>query len=138
RISVKNLTVILETIADFAAFTKNPDDLAEQARRRLGVYFIRDFESQPGVIRALTLEPRLEQTLVARIKRTQFEISLMMDPLLAQHLLKTMGALLGEMSDEGMTPIVMVTAELRLAFKRFFEPSFPRMAVLAYQELPEN
>ena len=62
----------------------------------------------------------------------------MMDPALAQHLLRTMSTLLDEMSNEGMTPIVMVTAELRLAFKRFFEASFPRMSVLSYQELPEN
>jgi len=31
---------------------------------------------------------------------------------------------------------VILSAELRLAFKRFFEPSLPKLNVLAYQELP--
>ena len=33
RVSIKNLTIILETIADMATITKNPDDLSEQARK---------------------------------------------------------------------------------------------------------
>ncbi|MAK47280.1 MAG: flagellar biosynthesis protein FlhA, partial [Opitutae bacterium] len=36
KISIKNLTLILETIADMASLTKIPDDLSEQARKRLG------------------------------------------------------------------------------------------------------
>ena len=35
KISIKNLTLILETIADMASLTKIPDDLSEQARKRL-------------------------------------------------------------------------------------------------------
>jgi flagellar biosynthesis protein FlhA len=40
------------------------------------------------------------------------------------------------MSEQGLVPVLLTTAELRLAFKRFFEPSLPRLAVLSYQELP--
>ena len=32
--------------------------------------------------------------------------------------------------------VIVVSAEIRLPLKRFFESSFPRVAVLAYQELP--
>jgi flagellar biosynthesis component FlhA len=40
------------------------------------------------------------------------------------------------MSEQGLLPIVIVSSELRLAFKRFFEPSLPKLIVLSYQELP--
>ena len=40
------------------------------------------------------------------------------------------------MAEQGLLPTVILSAELRLAFKRFFEPSLPKIHVLAYQELP--
>ncbi|GAB4270164.1 MAG: flagellar biosynthesis protein FlhA [Opitutales bacterium] len=138
KIPIKNLTIILETIADYASVTKSPDDLSEQARKRLGVYFVEEFESKPGVVHALTLDPKLEQLMVSAIKRTQFDLSLMMDPSLAQHLLTCIAPKIDEMAERGIPPILVVTSELRLAFKRFFEPSFPTLTVLSYQELPDT
>lgn len=138
RISIKNLPLILETIADFAGFTKNPDELSEQVRRRIGVYFIQEFESEPGTIKALTLEPKMEQSLVSRVKRSQFDVTLMMDPTLAQHFLNELRPRIEEMLDQGLPPLLVVTTEIRLAFKRFFEPSFRRLTVIAYQEMPSN
>ena len=84
RVSIKNLTIILETIADMAAVTKNPDDLSEQCRKRLGMYFVKEYESEPNKLLAMTFEPTLEQTLVSRVKRSQFDIGLLMDPSLTE------------------------------------------------------
>lgn len=137
RIPIKNLGLILETIADFATLSKSPDDLSEQARRRLGLYFVDAYEADKGLLKALTLEPRLEQALAQRVKRTQFDLGLVMDPALTQHLLSELEPRLAAMIDEGLTPLVVLSAELRLAFRRFFEPSLPRMVVLSYQELPD-
>ena len=135
-VPIKNLPVIMECVADFASTTKNPDELSEQVRRRLGVYFVSEFESAPGLLKALTLEPRLEQLLVGKVQRSQFEVGLMLDPALAQHLLQELTQRMTAMSEQGLTTVMLTTAELRLAFKRFFEPSLPRLAVLSYQELP--
>ena len=137
-ISLKNITIILETISDVAPYTKNPDELAEQVRKRIGTYFIPPLESELGLIQAITLDPHLEQLLVSRVKRTQFEIGLMMDPEITDHLLNQLTPRITAMIEQGLEPIVITTAELRLAFKRFFEPSFPRMVVLAYQEIPNS
>jgi hypothetical protein len=40
------------------------------------------------------------------------------------------------MTERGLSPIIVTTTELRLAFRRFMEPSYPQLVVLAYQELP--
>jgi flagellar biosynthesis protein FlhA len=135
-VAIKNLAVIMECIADFAPLSKNPDDLSEQVRRRLGVYFVSEFESEPGLIKALTLDPRLEQMLAAKVQRTQFDIGLVVDPQLAQHLLNELTKRMTEMSEQGLSPVLLTTVELRLAFKRFFEPSLGKLVVLSYQELP--
>ncbi len=136
RISIKNFTLILETIADMAPVTKNPDDLAEQSRKRLGMYFIKEYETEPNKLLALTLEPTLEQTLVSRVKRSQFDIGLVMDPQLTEGIIRELDPKINEMSERGITPLIVTTSELRLAFRRFMEPSYPQLVVLAYQELP--
>lgn len=136
RVSIKNLTIILETIADMAAVTKNPDDLSEQCRKRLGMYFVKEYESETNKLLAMTFEPTLEQTLVSRVKRSQFDIGLLMDPSLTEGIIREIEPKINEMADRGLTPILVTTAELRLAFRRFMEPSYPQLVVLAYQELP--
>ncbi len=135
-VAIKNLAVIMECIADFASHSKNPDDLSEQVRRRLGVYFVSEFEAEPGLLKALTLDPRLEQMLAGKVQRTQFDIGLMVDPQLAQHLLNELTRRMTEMTEQGLAPVLLTTVELRLAFKRFFEPSLGKLVVLSYQELP--
>jgi flagellar biosynthesis protein FlhA len=135
-VAIKNLAVIMECIADFAPHSKNPDDLSEQVRRRLGVYFVGEFESEPGLLKAMTLDPRLEQMLAAKVQRTQFDVGLVVDPQLAQHLLNELTKRMTEMAEQGLAPVLLTTVELRLAFKRFFEPSLGKLVVLSYQELP--
>ena len=136
RFPIKNLTLILETIADMASITKNPDDLSEQARKRLGMYFVKDYEVEPGKLLAMTFEPRLEQILISRVKRSQFDIGLSMDPQLTEGIVGEMEPKIKEMLEQGLTPIIVTTSELRLAFRRFMEPSYPQLSVIAYQELP--
>ena len=138
NISIRNLSIILETIADYGTISKNPDDLSEQVRKRLGIYFMEKYESEPNLVKALTLDPRLEQSLVSRVKKTQFDIVLMMDPQTTDHLIKELQPRLQDMVEQGIDPIVVTTSELRLPFKRFFEPSFKRLSVLAYQEIPDQ
>jgi flagellar biosynthesis protein FlhA len=86
----------------------------------------------------MTFEPTLEQTLVSRVKRSQFDIGLLMDPSLTEGIITEIEPKIREMSDRGLTPILVTTAELRLAFRRFMEPSFPQLIILAYQELPSE
>lgn len=138
RIPIKNLTIILETIADMATLTKNPDDLSEQARKRLGMYFVKEYEVEPNKLLSLTFDPSLEQTLASRVKRSQFDIGLVMDPMLTEGIIGEIEPKIKEMSEKGITPLIVTTSELRLAFRRFMEPSYPQLVVLAYQELPSE
>jgi flagellar biosynthesis protein FlhA len=135
-VPIRNLNVILECIADFAALSKNPEDLAEQVRRRLGIYFVGEYESEPGIIKAITLDPRLEQFLITKVQRAPHDVGLVLDPALAQYLLTELTERMTKMSEQGLTPIIIITAELRLAFRRFFEPSLSKLVVLSFQELP--
>jgi flagellar biosynthesis protein FlhA len=137
-ITILNLPVILEGIADYAPVTKNADELSELVRRRLGLYFVSEFEAEPGKVKALTLDPRLEQWLTGRVQRTPTETGLALDPGTAQHLLEELNRRTAEMTQQGLPSVLVVGAETRLAIKRFFESSLPRLTVLSFQELPAS
>jgi len=47
-ISIRNLAGILEKVGDCAAFTKNPDELSEYARRALGPQIVKPFQTDNG------------------------------------------------------------------------------------------
>ena len=51
-----------------AALTKNPDDLSEQARRRLGIYFVKEFEVEPDKLLAMTLNPNSSKLSSVELK----------------------------------------------------------------------
>jgi flagellar biosynthesis protein FlhA len=137
-IAILNQPLILEAIADFAPVTKNPDELSELVRKRLGLYFVPEFESKPGVVRAVTMDPRLEQLLSTKVQRSASDIGLALDPALARHLLEEIGRRTTEATQSGLPAVMVVGSEIRLALKRFFESSFPRLAVLSFQELPAS
>ncbi|MFZ5495089.1 MAG: flagellar biosynthesis protein FlhA [Verrucomicrobiota bacterium] len=135
-IPVLNLAVILEGIADFASLSKNPDDLSELVRRRLGIYFVPELESRPGVLRAVTLDPRLEQALGAKVHRSATDVGLSLDPATGRHLIDELTRRITQLTAAGSPAVLVVSTENRLPVRRFLEPSFPRLTVLAYQELP--
>jgi flagellar biosynthesis protein FlhA len=70
------------------------------------------------------------------VHRTQFDVGLVIDPQMAQHLLQDLSKRMSEMAEKGLVPVLITTSELRLAFRRFFEPSLVKLVVISYQELP--
>jgi flagellar biosynthesis protein FlhA len=138
NISILNLPLILEGIGDYASLSKNPDDLSELVRRRLGLYFVPEYESRPGFVKAFTLDPRFEQILAGKIHRSASEVGLALDPATGHHLLNELGQRCNELVQQGLPAVLVVSTEIRLPLKRFFEPSLPRLVVLSFQELPAS
>lgn len=138
RVPVRNRVVVFEALADYAQYTKNPDELSEQVRRRLGKYFVPDFYDGQGRLIALTLDPALEAALIASIKRSPLEVRLMIEPDQAQAIISELSQRVDEMAIDGLAPLVITSAEIRLAFQRFFGASLRNLTVLAYQEIPED
>lgn len=138
QVPALNLPLILECIADFASLSKNPDDLSELVRRRLGMYFVPDYECRPGVLKAATLDPRFEQWLASKVHRTPSDVGLSLDPATGKHLLNELNRHVSELTAQSLPHVLVVSTEIRLPVRRFFESAFPRLIVLAYQEIPSS
>lgn len=137
-ISIRNLAGILEKVSDHAGVTKNPDELSEHARRSLGPQIIKPYQGQNGSLQAITLDPRLEQQIAQGVRQSPTEVSLMMEPKLARHVVDTLSQRIQQLLTSGQPPIVMCAPQIRLAFRRFFETTFADLTVLSYSEVPSR
>jgi flagellar biosynthesis protein FlhA len=135
-ISIRNLAGILEKVGDCAAFTKNPDELSEYARRALGPQIVKPFQTDNGQLRAITMDPKLEHQLAQGVRQTPGETALVVEPRLARHVMDTLSKFVQQMLSSGQQPVILCAPPLRLAFRRFFESTFNDLAVLSYAEIP--
>ena len=135
-ISIRNLAGILEKVGDYAAFTKNPDELSEHARRAMGSQLAKPFQAENGNLRAITIDPKLEQQLTQGVRQSQSEVALVIEPRLARHVVDSLSKFVQQMISTGQQPVVLCAPQLRLAFRRFFENTFNDLAVLSYAEIP--
>ncbi len=137
-ISIRNLAGILEKVSDYASVTKNPDELSEHARRALGSQIVKPYQADNGSLQAITLDPRLEQQIAQGVRQSPTEISLMMEPKLARHVVDTLSQKIQQLLTAGQPPIIMCAPQIRLAFRRFFETTFADLTVLSYAEVPSR
>jgi flagellar biosynthesis protein FlhA len=135
-LSIRNLAGILEKVSDQAAITKNPDELSEHARRALGPQLAKPFQNEHGAIRAITLDPKLEQQIAHGVRQAANEVSLLLEPRLARHILEVLSKHIQQMLSAGQPPLVLCAPQIRLAFRRFFETTFSDLNVLSYSEIP--
>jgi flagellar biosynthesis protein FlhA len=135
-VSIRNLAGILEKAGDYAATTKNPDELSEYARRALGSQITKPFQTENGALCAITMDPRLEQQLTQGVRQSLSEVALIIEPKLARHVIETLSKFVQQMISTGQQPVILCAPQLRLAFRRFFENSFSDLAVLSYSEIP--
>ena len=127
---------LLERVADFAETTKNPDELAEQARKAIGAQVVKPYLDESGNLPAITLDPWLEEEMVKGIRPSQNEMQLLVDPKIAEHLSHQLHQSMQPMIAEGRTPAVICSAMIRAGLRRFFGAKFPELAFLSYEELP--
>src|SRR5688572_27166659 len=113
-ISIRNLAGILEKVSDYTTTSKNPDELSEHARRALGAQLVKPFQSDKGAVRAITLDPKLEQQIAQGVRQTQTEIALMLEPRLARHVVDMLSKQIQHLLSEGHPPLVLCAPQIRL------------------------
>jgi flagellar biosynthesis protein FlhA len=132
RVPIRDLVAILEAVADGLDHTKDPDQLAEYARRALGPWLARQHADAQGVLRVIGLGPSLEQRLQGLLGQRSAQ-TLSPDELV--------GALrdLQQLSQRGAAgqPLpLLVPPGLRLSVRRLVEPVLGALPVLSLAELP--
>ena len=79
-VSVRDLGAIVEAVGDKARLTRDPSMLAEYARQALGRTIVAPYLDLEGTLRAIALDPALEQEIAEALVQTADGEFLAMDP----------------------------------------------------------
>lgn len=137
-ISIRDLLSIFEILADHAATTRDTDVLTEYVRQGLkraisGKYFPANETSD-----VITLDPKLEQEIMASVKQTEQGAYLTIDPETVKKIMDALGEEIRKFEDKGQTPIVVCSPIVRMYFKNLTQDYFNDLVVVSFNEVEPN
>jgi flagellar biosynthesis protein FlhA len=138
QVSIRDMVTIMETLADYSKLTKDVDVLTEYVRQALKRQISRQYSGDKQTISVLTLDPGLEEKMRESIQHSEYGSYLALDPDIAQPMIDRLTKQYEELSQKGITPIVICAPILRLYFKRLVERFISNLVVLSYNEIDTN
>ncbi|OGC04891.1 hypothetical protein A2276_02905 [candidate division WOR-1 bacterium RIFOXYA12_FULL_43_27] len=135
RVSIRDLSTILERLADYAHLSRDVNVLAEYVRQSLARQICESYSDKEGVITVITIDPALEETLTGTIHQSEYGSFLAVDPNMGEKILLQLQRHMRNFKSMKLQPVVLSSPRLRPHFKRFIERSFPDVAVLSYNEI---
>jgi flagellar biosynthesis protein FlhA len=132
RIPIRNLQVILESLADSAHETKDPALLTEKARTALARAIVEPHLDGSGTLHAAVIDPNLERTLSEAIGGGE-GLSRLPQGFLSKFVDSTAEAL-AAMARAGRDPVLVTRSALRPFLAEAVASVIPNAAVLSYQE----
>jgi len=135
RVPIRDLSGILETLANNAPATRDPNILAEAVRQTLANTISGQYRDEANILHVFTLSPQVEGMLRTALGSGEGGINFQLDAVSAQKLLNKTGEQMEKLAGEGYMPLLLCPRELRLAFRRLVEHSLPNLIVLAFSEV---
>ena len=137
-ISIRDLLTIFETLADYAPTTRDTDILTEYVRQSLKRAISGKYFPQNETTSVVTLDPKLEQEIMASVKQTEQGAYLTLDPEKTKAIIDSTGKELKKLENLGKAQIVITSPIVRMYFKRLTEEYFKDMVVVSYNEMESN
>ncbi len=136
RVSIRDLTVVLETLADHAGQTKDVGLLTELSRNALGGTITQGHLAPDGTLKAVGIHPNLEQLLKESGESIGSTTVLRMDPALARQVLDSIGVILAQSREAGIEPVLLTSPPIRRLARQLAQCEFKDLAVLSLGEVP--
>ncbi|MCE3223602.1 MAG: flhA [Nitrospira sp.] len=134
-VPIRDLRSILETIADHAATTKDPDILTEVARQALGRTITKQYLAADGSLPIIGLDPRLDRTLADQANATPHGNQWVPDPMVAQKLLTALKAAAERMVGRGHQPVILCSPSLRRHLRKLTDRILHSVPILGLNEV---
>ncbi len=135
KIPVRNLVVILETVADNSAFSKDSEVLTEYVRQSLAETITDMLKNQEGTVTVAMFEPALEDQIMSSIKTNGYAQNLGLAPDQVSALFQDIAEKIEEINVMGIRPAILVSPQIRRAVRKFLESVFSNVLVISYMEL---
>jgi flagellar biosynthesis protein FlhA len=136
RVPIRNLRTICETLAELAPKTQDPVALVAAVRVALGRTIVQNIGGLRQELPVITLDPALEQVL--QDSMAGGDASPGFEPGLADRIQTALGDSARRQDAAGEPAVLLVAPKIRPWIARLMRHSTPTLAVLAYNEIPEN
>jgi len=136
RVSIRNLHLILEAIAEIAPHARRAEQVAEHVRLRMSQQICGDL-LQEGVLKLLRLGNRWDLAFHKALKRDQKGdvVELDFEPKLMDEFASEAAQSIRKLYDEGTQFALITTPEARPYVRMIVERMFPKLPVLSHLEI---
>jgi flagellar biosynthesis protein FlhA len=138
QVSIRHISVILETLADWGSFGPAPNELiTEQIRQSLKRQICLEYADDRLTLKVLTLDSNLDQSFAERSfaqdsKEAQNPGGLWED------CMEAFSPAIRGMEEKGLHPVILCSPMARSWVKEMTRKKFPNLAVLSYIEIPPD
>jgi flagellar biosynthesis protein FlhA len=134
EVPIRDLGRIYEALTLRARVSTDPEGLVEAARAALGPA-LGALHVQDGTLRAVTLEPMLEQQMVESLRPSEHGTHLLVDPTRVEGVLAQLRDVVATAEQDGRTVVLACAPAIRPALRRLVAMGLPRLPVLSYAEV---
>lgn len=139
RVSIRDLSLILETLADHAGKTQDMNLLAEFCRKALSGHICKEYLMPDGTLNAIGVAPQLEDIIRKHVHREANELgTLNLDPAQAHKILESIGAALEKAHKEDVQPVLLCSPMIRAHLRQLTFHDFRDLAVISFAEVPDE
>ena len=138
HVSIRNLPIIFETLADYSKMTSDVDILTEYTRQALAKQITSQYAGNSNVLKVLTVSGRVEKIVADSIQQTEHGNYLSIDPNDSQAILESMAREIERASLMEQSPIILCSPAVRMYLRQMTERYFPQIPILSYNELESS
>jgi flagellar biosynthesis protein FlhA len=139
RVSIRDLGSILEALIETAPLNKNTETLVEAARQKMGRRLVQPLLDAEGQLPVMLLDGPLEDEILATVmpdpSGRMLAASGAPGTPLVRRLADSVKSLIGG-SSPSAPPVLLCPSPARYYVRRWLEPLFPRLPVIAAAEIP--
>lgn len=134
-VHIRDIRTIIETLAENAASTQDPAELARRVRIALAPAIVQQIYGPTRELNVIAIEPGLERLLMQALSNPQAPS---LDPGVADVLTQRAAEVANKQEELGMPACLLVPDAIRNPIARLVRRAAPRLQVLAHSEIPET
>lgn len=138
NVSIRNLPIIFETLADYGKMISDTDLLTEYVRQALARQITNQYITLGDSMKVITISGKVEKLVADSITQTEHGNYLSLDPNVSQRILETMAQTIEQVSIMEQTPIILCSPGIRMYIRQLTERYFPQIPILSYNELESS
>ena len=136
-VPIRDLGIILETLADALGQNRDIDAATEQVRGALARTITRRF-CEDGQLRVVTLDAEVERKIISSLTRSEQGVYLALGSDLMQQIITQVADYVRKFNELSQPPIILVSQVIRGYFSRMITQFYPNVYVLSFNEVTSS